>query len=77
MGDGSTTPRSENRSSMGGDLRDGADVVIKMELQVSSFVCDPSIILICRRFYVPMQVMFELAHFFKAHSATLKQFLSV
>ena len=33
MGDGSTTPRSENRSSMG-DQRDGADVVIKMEPQV-------------------------------------------
>jgi hypothetical protein len=38
MGDGSTTPRSENRSSMG-DQRDGADVVIKMEPQVRSPPC--------------------------------------
>jgi len=35
MGDGSTTPRSENRSSLG-DQREGADVVIKMEPQVRS-----------------------------------------
>lgn len=38
MGDGSTTPRSENRSSMV-DQRDGADVVIKMEPQVRYSPC--------------------------------------
>lgn len=59
MGDGSTTPRSENRSSMGGELRDGNDVAIKMEPQVSHRVCDPSIILNSRESYISLQVMLQ------------------